>query len=84
MKITIETDDLLVLMYLLDVRLDTLSTRHLLALDESTAFSKKFLLKAAWEEPMHVQTQNSLDNLVSMAESPTNQVGEQVWKGLMV
>lgn len=84
MKITIETDDLLALMYLLDVRLDTLSARHILALDETTPFSKKFLLKAAWEEPMHVQTQNSLENLVSMTGSPTNQVGEQVWKGLMV
>jgi hypothetical protein len=84
MKITIETDDLLALMYLLDVRLDTLSARHILALDETTPFSKKFLLKAAWEEPMHVKTQNSLENLVSMAGSPTNQVGEEVWKGLMV
>jgi hypothetical protein len=82
MKITIQTDDLLDLLYALGVRLDTLTAKDIIMLDETTPFSKKFLLQAADEEPAHVRTQNSIAQIEQETGRAIHDISVQQWKGL--
>ena len=79
MVVTIKTDDLLDLLYTLEARLDRLTVRQIIGLDETTPFSKKFLLKAANEEPMHVRIQDNISGIESEAGRPIHEISERQW-----
>ena len=83
MKITIETDDLLDLLYLLDAKLGNLSASNIVRLDETGPFSQKFLLQAVKEEPNHVRTQDSIAKIEAEAGRPINEISEKTWKEMM-
>jgi len=79
MEVTIKTDDLLDLLYTLEARLDQLTAKQIIRLDETTPFSKKFLLEAANEEPMHVRIQDNIYGIESEAGRPIHEISERQW-----
>ncbi len=79
MEVTIKTDDLLDLLYTLEARLDQLTAKQIIRLDETTPFSKKFLLEAANEEPMHVRIQDNISGIESEAGRPIHEISERQW-----
>jgi len=83
MKITIETDDLLDLLYCLGANPGKLSASDIVFLDETTPFNDKFLLKVVKEEPGHTKTQKSIANLEAKAGRPMHEFSEETWKDLL-
>ena len=83
MKTTITTDDLLDLLYCLRTKLGKLSASDIVFLDETTPFSKKFILEAALHEPAHNRTQDSINQIETEAGRPIHQISEKTWKELM-
>ena len=79
MEVTIRTDDLLDLLYSLEARLDQLTAKQIIGLDETTSFSKEFLLKAADEEPMHVMIQDNISGIESEAGRRIHEISESQW-----
>jgi hypothetical protein len=83
MKITIETDDLLDLLYCLGAKLGTLTASDIVALDEIGPFSKKFLLEAVGQEPVHNKTEDSIAQIETSAGTPIHMISEETWKELL-
>jgi len=83
MKTTITTDDLLDLLYCLGTQLGALSASDIVFLDETTPFSKKFILEAVGQEPAHNRTQDSIHQIETEAGRPIHQISEETWKELM-
>ena len=83
MKTTVATDDLLDLLYCLGVKLGALSASDIVFLDETTPFSKKFILQAVEQEPVHNRTQDSIAGIEAEAGRPIHQISEETWKELM-
>jgi len=82
MKLSTDTDDLLDLLYTLGARIGNLTAKQIIMLDETTSFSKKFLLDAADKEPGHVRTQDSIAGIEAEAGRPLHQISTNAWHGL--
>lgn len=83
MKITIETDHLLDLLYCLGANPTKLSASDIIFLDETTPFSAEFILKVVREEPAHTKTQKSIADLESSAGRPMHEFSAETWKDLL-